>query len=50
MRRKRDVEMQLEGLAGEIDEAAAAANVLIGIRKNGLADARHMRDFWERQL
>lgn len=50
MRRKKEVELQLGEIRQEIDGAAEAANVLIGIKKNGLADTRHMRDFWEKLL
>ena len=50
MRRKKEIELQLEEGRRKIDEVAMTANMLIGISKNGLATTPHMRDFWERLL
>jgi len=50
MRRKKEIEAQLEEAWREVNSEAEAAYKLIVISKNGLATTKEMRDFWSRLM
>ena len=50
VRRKKEIEAQLEEAWREVNSEAEAAYKLIVISKNGLATTKEMRDFWSRLM